>query len=58
MIVVLKSGAEKATIVCRGSIDNDKTREEACKVLEGAKEAFQRRARTYGFKILSASEAV
>lgn len=50
LIVVLKSGAEKGMIVCRGSIDNESTRSEACKILEGAREAFQRRARTYGFR--------
>jgi energy-coupling factor transporter ATP-binding protein EcfA2 len=52
LIVALKGGAEKGLIICRGSIDHELTREEACKVLEGAKEAFQRRARTYGFRVL------
>jgi hypothetical protein len=52
LIVALKSGADKGMIICRGSIDHDGTRDEACKVLEGAKEAFQRRARTYGFRLM------
>jgi DNA repair ATPase RecN len=51
LLVVLKTAAnERATIVTRGSIDQTTTRDEACKILEGAKEAFQRRARIYGFK--------
>lgn len=54
LIVVLKSGAEKGTILCRGSIDSKETRDEACKILEGAREAFQRRARTYGFRFIGA----
>jgi ABC-type Mn2+/Zn2+ transport system ATPase subunit len=52
LIVALKSGADKGMIICRGSIDHEGTRDEACKVLEGAKEAFQRRARTYGFRLM------
>jgi energy-coupling factor transporter ATP-binding protein EcfA2 len=51
LIVALKSGADKGMVVCRGSIDDTTTRDEACKILEGAKEAFQRRARTYGFRL-------
>ncbi len=51
LIVALKSGADKGMVVCRGSIDHEETRDEACKILEGAKEAFQRRARTYGFRL-------
>ncbi len=53
LIVAMKSGAERGVIVGRGSIDNEKTCQEACQILEGAKEAFQRRARTYGFKLTS-----
>ncbi len=47
-IVVLKSTSEKGVIVSRGSIDDATTREAACSILEGAKEAFQRRAKIYG----------
>lgn len=51
LLFILKSGNDKAQIVARGAIDEQATRKEACKILEGAKEAFQRRAKTYGFKI-------
>jgi ABC-type cobalamin/Fe3+-siderophores transport system ATPase subunit len=47
-IAVLKSTSEKGVIVSRGSIDDPTTREAACSILEGAKEAFQRRAKIYG----------
>jgi ABC-type histidine transport system ATPase subunit len=47
-ILVLKSTAERGTIVSRGSIDDLPTRETACNILEGAREAFERRARIYG----------
>lgn len=47
-IIVLKSTSEKGMIVSRGSIDDPTTREAACNILEGAKEAFQRRAKIYG----------
>jgi hypothetical protein len=47
-IIVLKSTNEKGSIVSRGSIDDPSTREAACNILEGAVEAFQRRARIYG----------
>lgn len=47
-ILVLKSTAEKASIVSRGSIDDETTREAACNILEGAREAFERRAKIYG----------
>ncbi|MBX3027865.1 hypothetical protein KF840_23475 [bacterium] len=50
-IVVLRSTNERGSIATRGSIDHRKTRDEACKVLEGAQEAFVRRARTYGLRI-------
>ena len=51
LIVVLKSGNDRGQVVARGAIDERETRKEACKILEGASEAFQRRARTYGFKV-------
>jgi len=47
-ILVLKSTADRGTIVSRGSIDDPETREAACNILEGAREAFERRARIYG----------
>lgn len=46
--IVLKSTAERGTIISRGSIDDAATREAACNILEGAREAFERRARIYG----------
>jgi len=52
-IIVLKSTSEKAKIVSRGSIDDPTTREAVCNILEGAKEAFQRRAKIYGVGHLS-----
>ena len=47
-IVVLRASNEKGVIVSRGSIDDPSTREAACALLEGSREAFQRRARIYG----------
>ena len=47
-IVVLRASNEKGVIVSRGSIDDPLTREAACALLEGSREAFQRRARIYG----------
>jgi len=48
LIVALKATAEKATIVTRGSIDHPETCEAACNILEGSREAFDRRAAVYG----------
>jgi ABC-type glutathione transport system ATPase component len=53
LLMVLKSGNDKGQVVARGAIDEQDTRKEACKILEGAKEAFQRRAKIYGFKVQS-----
>jgi len=50
-ILVLRSTNEKGSIVARGSIDHADTRDAACNVLEGAREAFRRRAYTYGFRL-------
>ncbi len=50
-IIVLKSTSDQASIVAHGSIDDPTTRDFACNILEGAHEAFQRRARTYGYRI-------
>jgi hypothetical protein len=48
-IVVLKGTNEGSRIAARGSIDDEATCDTACNVLEGAREAFQRRAKIYGF---------
>jgi DNA repair ATPase RecN/histidinol phosphatase-like PHP family hydrolase len=51
LIVVMKAMSDHGSIVARGSIDDNKTRDSACAILEGAKEAFLRRARMYGIKL-------
>lgn len=51
LLFVLKSGNDRGQVVARGSIDETSTRDEACNILEGAKEAFRRRAQTYGFDL-------
>ena len=48
---MLKGTNEGSKIVARGSIDDAATCTTACNVLEGAREAFQRRAKIYGFHI-------
>jgi hypothetical protein len=48
LIVALKATADKATVTTRGSIDNSDTAREACNILEGSREAFDRRAAVYG----------
>src|SRR5713101_4528016 len=47
-IIVLRGSNERAIIASRGSIDDPATREAACAILEGSREAFHRRARIYG----------
>ena len=47
-IVALKSTSEKGSVVARGSIDEQNVRDAACNILEGAEEAFRRRAKVYG----------
>jgi hypothetical protein len=47
-IVVLKTHGDAGIITARGSIDDTATGKAACSILEGAREAFQRRARIYG----------
>lgn len=47
-IIVLKSDADHARIMSSGSIDHAPTRTYACAILEGAEEAFRRRAAIYG----------
>jgi ABC-type Mn2+/Zn2+ transport system ATPase subunit len=48
LLIVLKTNRDRSQIVARGSIDDPVARDVACKILEGAKEAFARRARIYG----------
>lgn len=50
-IVVMKAMNDRGEIVTRGSIDNRETRDAACAILEGAKEAFLRRAKMYGLSL-------
>lgn len=47
LIIPLKSTNEKTSIVERGSIDNDKTKLQACNILEGGISAFKKRQRIY-----------
>jgi hypothetical protein len=46
--VALKATADQATIVTRGSIDHRETCDVTCNILEGSREAFERRAAVYG----------
>lgn len=48
LIIALKATADKASIVTRGSIDHTETCAAACSILEGSREAFDRRASIYG----------
>lgn len=48
LILALRATADQATIVTRGSIDHRQTCEAACNILEGSREAFDRRAAVYG----------
>jgi hypothetical protein len=50
-IVVMKAKSDRGEIIARGSIDNPETRDAACNILEGAKEAFLRRAKMYGLQV-------
>lgn len=50
-IIVMKAMNDCGEIVARGSIDNPETRDAACAILEGAREAFLRRAKIYGVRI-------
>ena len=47
-IIVMKAMNDRGEIVSRGSIDHAPTRDMACAILEGAREAFLRRAKMYG----------
>jgi ABC-type Mn2+/Zn2+ transport system ATPase subunit len=48
LIVALGASSERAVITTRGSIDDQAIRDVACAILEGSREAFDRRARIYG----------
>ncbi len=52
LIVVMKGMSDHGQIAARGSIDDPVTRDETCAILEGAREAFLRRAKTYGIRLL------
>lgn len=52
-IIILKSTSEKGQIIARGSIDSVDTCGHACSILEGAREAFIRRAKIYGVGLSS-----
>lgn len=47
-VIVMKAWSDHGEIAARGSIDNPATRDAACAILEGAREAFLRRAKVYG----------
>lgn len=47
-IIILKSTNTKSSITGVGSIDEPSIKESTCNVLEGAREAFRRRAKIYG----------
>lgn len=48
LIIALKATNDKGVIVTRGSIDHKPTCDLACDILEGSREAFDRRAAVYG----------
>ncbi len=50
-IVVMKAFNDRGEIIARGSIDSPETRDAACAILEGAREAFLRRAKIYGVQV-------
>ena len=50
LILVMKAMSDHGLVDARGSIDHPATRDAACAILEGAREAFLRRARMYGFR--------
>ena len=55
LILVMKALNDRGMIVARGSIDHPDTRASACSILEGAREAFLRRAKMYGIGVLDSS---
>ncbi|WP_088183817.1 TrlF family AAA-like ATPase [Sphingobium sp. Z007] len=48
LVIALKATNDKGSIVARGSIDHKPTCDLACDILEGSREAFERRAAVYG----------
>jgi energy-coupling factor transporter ATP-binding protein EcfA2 len=48
LILPLRASSDKSIIKDRGSIDNGPTKEIACTILEGSKEAFMKRKKLYG----------
>jgi ABC-type Mn2+/Zn2+ transport system ATPase subunit len=50
-IVVMKAFNDRGEIIARGSIDSPEIRDAACAILEGAREAFLRRAKIYGIQV-------
>jgi len=48
LIIPLKSTNDRGAIVKPGSIDNSETRDLACEILEGGKQAFLKRKEIYG----------
>ncbi len=51
LIIVMKAANDRGIISSRGSIDNEDTRSAACGILEGARDAFIRRAKMYGITV-------
>jgi ABC-type enterochelin transport system ATPase subunit len=51
LIIVMKAMHDRGEVVARGSIDSPPIRAAACAILEGAREAFIRRASVYGVKV-------
>lgn len=47
-IIVLRATNERGVITSRGSIDDAPTKDAACDILEGARDAFVRRGKMYG----------
>jgi energy-coupling factor transporter ATP-binding protein EcfA2 len=52
-IIVMKAMNDRGEIAARGSIDHVATRDAACAILEGAREAFLLRAKMYGIQLRS-----
>jgi energy-coupling factor transporter ATP-binding protein EcfA2 len=50
-IIVMKAKNDRGEIVARGSIDHPTTKDAACAILEGARDAFLRRAKMYGIRL-------
>ncbi len=50
LIIVMRAKNDVGQVHERGSIDQQQTRDAACGILEGAREAFLRRAKMYGIR--------